>query len=229
MERLIRPGGFGGASRCIPAAGTLRRFASRCRPRLRGRPSTRALAGILAWAALISGWASAATAAEPGADRAAPLAAPGRMGQTEWSAGVGALLVLAPLPFGHVEVRHHPAPQTSLAGFASILPLKVTLFGSSARLALVNAGVEARYHLAPGSSYDPHVGAGGGLLIGVAEGSASSGAWVWANAGVTFSLGPALRLDLEVSPALLLGRGLGAPGEGPPVLPLPFARLRWIL
>ncbi len=107
---------------------------------------------------------------------------------------------------GSRHLCHRPAvfPGFSCNRLVSATLLPVPLFRAFTGLALINAGVEARYHLAPGSSYGPHVGAGGGLLNGVAEGSASSGAWIWANAAVTFNLGPALRLEIE-APGCMLG------------------------
>lgn len=171
-------------------------------------PFVCALAGwVLAWAVLLgpATWAKAQPAA-----------------RIEPSVGLGAILVW---PFGHAELRYWPSPTTSIATFLSATPFSLQLFGQSVDVWWVNAGMEGRYHFLPGSVYDPHVGAGGGMLMVASGPSAESVPWVWGNAGVTFGLGPRLRLDLEVSP-VVFAAGSVLPGGQFPVLP--FARLRWI-
>lgn len=123
--------------------------------------------------------------------------------RVEASVGLGAIWIW---PFGHVEVRYRSSPATSVAAFVSALPFSP---GDSSNpspvLLFVNTGVEARYHFQPSSSYDPHVGAGAGMLFTGSDQSVASTPWVWANAGVTLRLGSRLQLDLEVSPVVAVG------------------------
>lgn len=162
------------------------------------------LAGLLV-ACSVSGRVAAAAAASPA--------------RIEPSVGLGAILIF---PFGHVELRYRPTLATSIAAFASVLPFGTS--ESEPSLSVANVGLEGRYHFRPESSFDPHVGAGAGVLIGASGRSAQSIPWIWANAGVTFTLAPRLRFDLEVSPVVALKGEL--PGTRLPVLP--FVRLRWL-